>query len=165
MNRLKFFTNAVYTHKWYSRKGDSQRQQGESPSRTNISNLTYRSKIHYLGHLKTVQNMLTITALRVPNSTEIDTWIVLQKKSNKWLSQRINHRKRYNYHSCDCNKLHHKSLSSLLYLLYAWRLMIVSNGEDDGYKKALATLKTIFIVALIIFLFLMIIYQLINDLG
>ena len=52
-----------------------------------------------------------------------------------------------------------------LYLLYAGRLMIVSNGEDDGYKKALATLKTIFIVALIIFLFLMIIYQLINDLG
>lgn len=51
-----------------------------------------------------------------------------------------------------------------LYLLYAGRLMIVSNGEDDGYKRALATLKTIFIVALIIFLFLMIIYQLVNDL-
>jgi hypothetical protein len=52
-----------------------------------------------------------------------------------------------------------------LYLIYAWWLMIMSNGEDDGYKKATNTLKTLFMVALIIFLFLMIIYQLVNDLG
>lgn len=51
-----------------------------------------------------------------------------------------------------------------LYLLYAWRLMVVSNGEDDGYKRAVSTLKTIFMVVIVIFLFLMIIYQLVNDL-
>ncbi|HNG97349.1 MAG TPA: hypothetical protein PLW93_03695, partial [Candidatus Absconditabacterales bacterium] len=52
-----------------------------------------------------------------------------------------------------------------LYLLYAGRLMVVSNGEDDGYKRAVSTLKTIFMVVIVIFLFLMIIYQLVNDLG
>lgn len=51
----------------------------------------------------------------------------------------------------------------LIYLIYAWWLMVVSNGEDDGYKKAVNTLKTIFMVAIVIFLFLMIIYQLAND--
>ena len=43
--------------------------------------------------------------------------------------------------------------------------MVTSNGEDDAYKKAINTLKSIFMVVLIIFLFLMIVYQLIKDLG
>lgn len=51
----------------------------------------------------------------------------------------------------------------LLYLIYAGWLMIMSNGDDDSYKKATNTLKTIFVVSLVIFLFLMIIYQLAKD--
>lgn len=53
----------------------------------------------------------------------------------------------------------------LLYIIYAWRLMVMSNGEDDAYKKAANTLKTIFMVILVIFLFLMIVYQLVKDLS
>ncbi len=52
----------------------------------------------------------------------------------------------------------------LLYVIYAGYMLIVSNGNDDAFKKAINTLKTIFIVVLIVFLFLMIIYQLVKDL-
>jgi hypothetical protein len=51
----------------------------------------------------------------------------------------------------------------LFFLLYAGFLMVASNGEDTGYKRAVSTLKTIFMVTIVIFLFLMIIYQFVND--
>gem|GEM_PF-4002058 len=51
------------------------------------------------------------------------------------------------------------------YLIYAGFLMITSNGDDDGYKRATNTLRSIFLVSLVIILFLMIIYQLVKDLG
>lgn len=53
----------------------------------------------------------------------------------------------------------------LLYVIYAGYMLIVSNGNDDAFKKATNTLKTIFIIVLVVFLFLMIVYQLIKDLS
>lgn len=53
----------------------------------------------------------------------------------------------------------------VLYLIYAGYLLVTSGGEDDAYKKAVNTLKSIFMVAIVIFLFLMIIYQLVKDLS
>lgn len=53
----------------------------------------------------------------------------------------------------------------LLYLIYAGYLLVINNGDDEGYKKAMNTLKTIFFAILVVFLFLMIVYQLVKDLG
>lgn len=52
----------------------------------------------------------------------------------------------------------------VIYLIYAWFQMVVSNWDSERSKKARTTIKSIFLGAIVIFLFLMIIYTLIKDL-
>lgn len=52
----------------------------------------------------------------------------------------------------------------ILYLIYAGFQMILSNGNPERSKKARNTIKAIFVWAIVIFLFLMIVFTLIRDL-
>lgn len=51
----------------------------------------------------------------------------------------------------------------ILSILYAWFLMITSRWEEDSWKKAKNIIKAVFIVSLIVFLFFLIVYQLVSD--
>lgn len=51
----------------------------------------------------------------------------------------------------------------VLALFYAWYLLIVSSGKEDARKKAKWIIVNIFIVAAVIFLFLLIVYQIFNE--
>lgn len=49
-------------------------------------------------------------------------------------------------------------------VIYAWFLFITSNGEDDNVNKAKTILKTVFVIIMIIFLFMLVLYQIFWDL-
>lgn len=51
----------------------------------------------------------------------------------------------------------------VLALFYAWFLLITSSGKEDAMKKAKSIIINIFIVSLVIFLFLLIVYQVFNE--
>jgi hypothetical protein len=51
----------------------------------------------------------------------------------------------------------------VLALFYAGYLMIVSSGKEDAFKKAKWIIINIFIISLVIFLFLLIVYQVFNE--
>ena len=51
----------------------------------------------------------------------------------------------------------------VLALFYAGYLLIVSSGKEDAMKKAKSIIVNIFIVAVVIFLFLLIVYQVFNE--
>ncbi len=52
----------------------------------------------------------------------------------------------------------------ILYLIYAGFQMVISDGNAERSKKARNTIKAIFVSAIVIFLFLMIVFTLIKDL-
>lgn len=49
-------------------------------------------------------------------------------------------------------------------VIYAWFLMLTSSGNEESINKAKTILKTVFIIILIIFLFMLIIYQVVGSL-
>lgn len=51
----------------------------------------------------------------------------------------------------------------VLALFYAWYLLITSSGKEDAMKKAKWIIVNIFIIALVIFLFLLLVYQIFNE--
>lgn len=51
----------------------------------------------------------------------------------------------------------------VLALFYAWYLMISSSWKEEAFKKAKWIIINIFIIALVIFLFLLIVYQIFNE--
>lgn len=51
----------------------------------------------------------------------------------------------------------------VLALLYAGYLMITSSGKEEAFKKARWIIVNIFVIALVIFLFLLIVYQVFNE--
>lgn len=51
----------------------------------------------------------------------------------------------------------------VLALFYAWYLLITSSGKEEAMKKAKSVIVNIFIVTLVIFLFLLIVYQIFNE--
>ncbi|MCX6823724.1 MAG: hypothetical protein NT085_01220 [candidate division SR1 bacterium] len=51
----------------------------------------------------------------------------------------------------------------VLALFYAGYLMIASSGKEDAFKKAKSIIINIFIIALVVFLFLLIVYQVFNE--
>lgn len=51
----------------------------------------------------------------------------------------------------------------LLVILYAWFLMVTSRWNEEAWKKSKNYIKWVFIVSLIIFLFLLIAYQVVDD--
>ncbi len=51
----------------------------------------------------------------------------------------------------------------VLALFYAGYLLITSSGKEDAMKKAKSIIVNIFIIALVIFLFLLIVYQVFNE--
>ena len=53
----------------------------------------------------------------------------------------------------------------VLALFYAGYLMIASSGKEEAFKKAKSIIINIFIIALVIFLFLLIVYQVFNEFG
>lgn len=53
----------------------------------------------------------------------------------------------------------------VLALLYAGYLMIASSGKEEAFKKAKWIIINIFVIALVIFLFLLIVYQVFNEFG
>jgi len=53
----------------------------------------------------------------------------------------------------------------VLALFYAWYLMIVSSGKEESFKKARWIVVNIFIIAIVVFLFLLIVYQVFNEFG
>jgi hypothetical protein len=48
-------------------------------------------------------------------------------------------------------------------IFYAGFLMITSSGSDEAVKKARGLIINILIVALVVFLFLLIVYQIFNE--
>lgn len=53
----------------------------------------------------------------------------------------------------------------VLSLFYAGYLMITSWGKEDAFKKAKWIIVNIFVISLVIFLFLLIVYQVFNEFG
>jgi hypothetical protein len=53
----------------------------------------------------------------------------------------------------------------VLALFYAGYLMIASSGKEDAMKKAKSVIVNIFIISAVIFLFLLIVYQIFNEFG
>ncbi|MFA7298132.1 MAG: hypothetical protein WC010_00595 [Candidatus Absconditabacterales bacterium] len=53
----------------------------------------------------------------------------------------------------------------VLALFYAGYLLIASSGKEEAMKKAKGIIVNIFIIALVIFLFLLIVYQVFNEFG
>lgn len=53
----------------------------------------------------------------------------------------------------------------VLALFYAWYLMLASWGKEDAFKKARWIIVNIFLIALVIFFFLLIVYQVFNEFG
>lgn len=51
----------------------------------------------------------------------------------------------------------------VLALFYAWYLMITSSWKEEAFKKAKWIIINIFVIALVIFLFLLIVYQIFNE--
>jgi amino acid permease len=51
----------------------------------------------------------------------------------------------------------------VLALFYAGYLLITSSGKEESMKKAKSIIVNIFIIALVIFLFLLIVYQVFNE--
>ncbi len=51
----------------------------------------------------------------------------------------------------------------VLALLYAGYLLITSSGKEDAMKKAKSVIINIFIIAVVIFLFLLLVYQIFNE--
>lgn len=51
----------------------------------------------------------------------------------------------------------------VLALLYAGYLLIASSGKEDAMKKAKSIIVNIFIISLVVFLFLLIVYQVFNE--
>lgn len=51
----------------------------------------------------------------------------------------------------------------VLALFYAWYLLITSSGKEEAMKKAKSVIVNIFIIALVIFLFLLLVYQIFNE--
>jgi len=51
----------------------------------------------------------------------------------------------------------------VLALFYAWYLLITSSGKEETMKKAKSVIVNIFIVTIVIFLFLLIVYQVFNE--
>jgi uncharacterized membrane-anchored protein len=47
--------------------------------------------------------------------------------------------------------------------MYAGYLFVTSSGNDDNISKAKGLIKTIFVVVLVILLFLLVVYQVFND--
>ncbi|EKD25589.1 MAG: hypothetical protein ACD_80C00012G0005 [uncultured bacterium (gcode 4)] len=53
----------------------------------------------------------------------------------------------------------------VLAIFYAWYLLIASSGKEDAFKKAKWIIVNIFVISLVIFLFLLIVYQVFNEFG
>ncbi len=53
----------------------------------------------------------------------------------------------------------------VLALFYSWYLMITSSGKEEAWKKAKWIIINIFVIALVIFIFLLIVYQIFNEFG
>lgn len=51
----------------------------------------------------------------------------------------------------------------VLALFYAGYLMITSSGKEEAFKKAKSIIINIFVIALVVFLFLLIVYQVFNE--
>lgn len=51
----------------------------------------------------------------------------------------------------------------VLALFYAWYLMITSSWKEEAFKKARWIIVNIFVIAMVIFLFLLIVYQVFNE--
>ena len=51
----------------------------------------------------------------------------------------------------------------VLALFYAGYLLIASSGKEEAMKKAKSIIINIFIIALVIFLFLLLVYQIFNE--
>jgi len=51
----------------------------------------------------------------------------------------------------------------VLALFYAWYLMITSSWKEDAMKKAKSVIVNIFVISLVVFLFLLIVYQVFNE--
>lgn len=54
---------------------------------------------------------------------------------------------------------------AVIYLIYAWFMLVIGQWESDRLKKSTNIIKWIFFAVLIIFLFLLTMYQLFKDLG
>jgi hypothetical protein len=48
-------------------------------------------------------------------------------------------------------------------LIYSWYLLLVSGGKEDAWKKAKWIIVNIFVIAIVIFLFLLLVYQIFNE--
>jgi len=53
----------------------------------------------------------------------------------------------------------------VLALFYSWYLMITSSWKEESFKKARWIIINIFVIALVVFLFLLIVYQIFNEFG
>jgi hypothetical protein len=51
----------------------------------------------------------------------------------------------------------------VLALFYAGYLLLASSGKEDAWKKAKWIIINIFIIAIVVFLFLLIVYQIFNE--
>lgn len=51
----------------------------------------------------------------------------------------------------------------VLAIFYAWFLLITSSGKEDAFKKAKGYIINIFIVSIVVFLFLLILYEIFKD--
>jgi heme/copper-type cytochrome/quinol oxidase subunit 2 len=49
-------------------------------------------------------------------------------------------------------------------IMYTWFLMLTAKWDDDNIEKAKTMIKTIFTIVLIVLLFMLVIYQVFNDL-
>ncbi len=56
-------------------------------------------------------------------------------------------------------------ISMVIMIIYAWYLMVTANWDDEQVSKAKNMVKTIFIAVLILMLFLLIIYQIFQDVA
>lgn len=53
----------------------------------------------------------------------------------------------------------------LLSVFYAWTLLVTSSWDEEKWKKAKIIIRTVFLVSVVIMLFLLIVYQIIAELG